>query len=156
MTTRKSDIRRILSKEDHEAASTIFTETFIKHNMLWKKDPPDYDEAYQAFHYKLSVSMGQEMAFGFYRDGKLIGTTCHSPMQYYLSLPKKTYKSMILNLQNHYSSLLEEDIPKHYDGKSKALYGTIVAMAAEHSLKGYAIDFWLEGLKMMQELEYKY
>ena len=155
MTQERSELRRILTEQDLSEASTIMANSFINLNKLWHKFTPKFEEAYDTFYYKLGLSMEQGMAYGFYFDGKLIGTTAHFPLEYYLNIPKKPNQAKIFNLLDSYGSEVEKVILGFNDRRGEAIFASSTAMAPEHSLKGYSLWFWLEGLKTMQQVGYK-
>lgn len=150
MSGKRLEVRLIGTEQDLQEAAKIMANSFMKLNKLWHKVQPDYEDAYQAFYYKLELSMKQGLARNLCLDGKIIGTSASFPLEYYLDLPKRPSKSKIFNLLNHYSTVLEKMIPRSRD--EKAIFGALVAMAPEHGLKGYSLELWLEGFKIMQRL----
>lgn len=111
---------------------------------------PDYDDVYDIFYYKMFESMRQNMAYGFYVDGKLIGATGNYPLEEYLSMPAKPTKSKLFDLLSRYGGELEQVISQMHDRRGSTVYGAFAAIAAEHNSKGYSLWFWLEGFKLMQ------
>jgi hypothetical protein len=155
MFKEKTEIRIIHTDDDLKEASRILTESFINLNSIWKNMSPDYNDVYEIFYYKMFESLRQNMAYGFYVDGKLVGATGNYVLDNYLIMPSKPTKSKLFDLLGYYGSLVERVIPKQHDRRGEAVYGAFAAVAPEHSFKGYSLWFWLEGFKLMQQAGYK-
>jgi hypothetical protein len=129
MFKEKVEIRLLHTEQELHAASKILTEAFINLNSIWKSMAPDYQDVYDIFYYKMFESLKQNMAYGFYVDGVLIGATGNYPLEVYLDMPSKPTKSKLFDYLAKYGRKVEEIFSTKHHRNGEAVYGAFAAIA---------------------------